>query len=359
MVCRSDGNGPVTVGYTPVQYDTVVVMSGDGKMKLTAVSPYETTFVVRSRTPKSNVGEGPVTKVEKGTGGTVVVNVAPKLLAVFVVNTELGEFDRDVAIGGIVENTVEMLRLAVAMLEETNAELGVLALAMLLDNDGLDAVEIASVDVELICGAEVEVETLGKVFTLVPCDADLDMLDGKIVGPLIGEVVLRLESDTEDLVAIVSVWMLMKPETDCDDCDEEVDMSGDDFPGPEFVATLADLDTDLNEDTDDVLLIIEMLDSVVTEVRAGLVVEFKLVLKLRELVEIVVVDVVFSRGGNVTPGGTSNMELELGLGTVSGKLDVRDAMSPESDDTDVGDSVREEEAEGLDVSSDGVGLEEA
>jgi len=37
-VWRSDGNGPVTVGYTPVQYDTVV-MSGEGKTKLMAVSP--------------------------------------------------------------------------------------------------------------------------------------------------------------------------------------------------------------------------------------------------------------------------------------------------------------------------------
>ena len=38
-VCRSDGNGPVTVGYTPVQYDTVVVMSGVGKTKLNAMPP--------------------------------------------------------------------------------------------------------------------------------------------------------------------------------------------------------------------------------------------------------------------------------------------------------------------------------
>lgn len=46
MVSRSDGNGPVTVGYTPVQYDTVVVISGEGKTKLMAVSPYEMTLVV-------------------------------------------------------------------------------------------------------------------------------------------------------------------------------------------------------------------------------------------------------------------------------------------------------------------------
>jgi hypothetical protein len=48
-VCRSDGGGPVTVGYTPVQYDTVVVISGLGKTKLTAMPPYDMTRVVRSR----------------------------------------------------------------------------------------------------------------------------------------------------------------------------------------------------------------------------------------------------------------------------------------------------------------------
>lgn len=49
MLWRSDGNGPVTVGYTPVQYDTVVEISGDGNTKLIAVSPYAITFVVRPR----------------------------------------------------------------------------------------------------------------------------------------------------------------------------------------------------------------------------------------------------------------------------------------------------------------------
>ena len=32
-------SGPVSEGYVPVQYDTVVVMSGFGKMKLNEVSP--------------------------------------------------------------------------------------------------------------------------------------------------------------------------------------------------------------------------------------------------------------------------------------------------------------------------------
>jgi len=32
-------SGPVSEGYVPVQYDTVVVMSGFGKTKLNSVSP--------------------------------------------------------------------------------------------------------------------------------------------------------------------------------------------------------------------------------------------------------------------------------------------------------------------------------
>lgn len=50
IVARSEGIGPVTVGYMPVQYDTVVVISGVGKTKLTDVSPYDMILVVRSRT---------------------------------------------------------------------------------------------------------------------------------------------------------------------------------------------------------------------------------------------------------------------------------------------------------------------
>lgn len=34
-VASSDGSGPVTVGYVPVQYDTVVEIFGDGNTKLT------------------------------------------------------------------------------------------------------------------------------------------------------------------------------------------------------------------------------------------------------------------------------------------------------------------------------------
>lgn len=39
----------MTVGYTPDQNDDVVIIVGEGKTKLTAVSPNDITFVVRSR----------------------------------------------------------------------------------------------------------------------------------------------------------------------------------------------------------------------------------------------------------------------------------------------------------------------
>ena len=54
-VWRSDGNGPVPIGFAPVQYDIVVVISGEGKTKLNSVSPYEITFVVRPCTLTDDV----------------------------------------------------------------------------------------------------------------------------------------------------------------------------------------------------------------------------------------------------------------------------------------------------------------
>lgn len=49
IVWRSDGGGPVTVGNTPLQYDCVVVISGEGNTKLRAVSPNEMTLVTLAR----------------------------------------------------------------------------------------------------------------------------------------------------------------------------------------------------------------------------------------------------------------------------------------------------------------------
>ena len=81
MVCKSDGIGPVTVGYSPVQYDIVVVMLGDGKTKLTAASPNEITLVTARKRDEDVAfrpeGEGGVT-----TGEVLVddVNVEVRVL---------------------------------------------------------------------------------------------------------------------------------------------------------------------------------------------------------------------------------------------------------------------------------------
>jgi hypothetical protein len=79
MVSRSDGIGPVTVGYTPVQYDIVVVMLGEGNTKLIAVSPYDMTFVMarsRNKDVALKLGEPD----GDTTGGAVVVNVDVRVL---------------------------------------------------------------------------------------------------------------------------------------------------------------------------------------------------------------------------------------------------------------------------------------
>jgi hypothetical protein len=89
MVCRSDGNGPVTVGYTPVQYDTVVVTLGDGKTKLTAVSPNDITFVT-ARTRDGKVWFKPEGEGEVTTGDVVVVNANVEVRALGETTPELG-----------------------------------------------------------------------------------------------------------------------------------------------------------------------------------------------------------------------------------------------------------------------------
>lgn len=58
------------MGYSPVQYDIVVAISGVGKMKLTAVSPYDITFVIR---PRKETGDVPF--VAKG-GRVLVTDIA-------------------------------------------------------------------------------------------------------------------------------------------------------------------------------------------------------------------------------------------------------------------------------------------
>ena len=63
------------MGWIPVQYGTVVVMSGVGNMKLTAVSPYDMILVVSLRTWNKVV----LFEARKGrvviTDGAIVVDI--------------------------------------------------------------------------------------------------------------------------------------------------------------------------------------------------------------------------------------------------------------------------------------------
>jgi hypothetical protein len=92
MVCKSDGSGPVTVGYSPVQYDIVVVMLGDGKTKLTAASPNEITLVTARKRDKDVAfrpeGEGGVT-----TGEVLIVDAN---VEVRVLGETAPELERDI-----------------------------------------------------------------------------------------------------------------------------------------------------------------------------------------------------------------------------------------------------------------------
>jgi hypothetical protein len=94
MLCSSDGNGPVTVGYTPVQYDMVVVTFGDGKTKLTAASPYDITFVT-AWTKDEDVWFRPKGGDEVTTGEVVVVVVVNVNVEVRVLGEKVPELRRD------------------------------------------------------------------------------------------------------------------------------------------------------------------------------------------------------------------------------------------------------------------------
>ncbi|KAJ8111890.1 hypothetical protein OPT61_g5619 [Boeremia exigua] len=55
----SEGSGPVTVGYVPVQYDWVVTIVGVGNTNTTDVSPYEITRVINARASRNEVELSP------------------------------------------------------------------------------------------------------------------------------------------------------------------------------------------------------------------------------------------------------------------------------------------------------------
>jgi hypothetical protein len=129
MVCKSDGSGPVTVGYSPVQYDIVVVMLGDGKTKLTAASPNEITLVTARKSDRDVVfrpeGGGGVT-----TGEVLVVDANVEVRVLGETTPELGrDIDKVVSVWMLIVPTVEVelprrkleLGVELVMVSDTNS----------------------------------------------------------------------------------------------------------------------------------------------------------------------------------------------------------------------------------------------
>ena len=175
IVCRSDGSGPVTVGYIPVQYDTVVEMLGDGKTKLMATSPYDITFVI-ARALNIDVALKPGAADDVASGEVVVVNVNVEVRVLCEIGIELdSELDAVLADG-----------LEVNELCETAAE---------LDSD-LEAVLTVGLDVKVLCEAETE---LGSELDEVVADGRLMLLPDDV------ELSAKELELTEELVKVAEV----------------------------------------------------------------------------------------------------------------------------------------------------------
>lgn len=150
MVCKSDGSGPVTVGYSPVQYDIVVVMLGDGKTKLTAASPNEITLVTARKRDEDVAfmpeGEGGVT-----TGEVLVVDVNVKVRVLGETTPELArDIDAVVSVWMLIVPSSEV------GLPRRELELG-LELVMVFDtNSAEEDVEFLTIeDEEFVLGNRV------------------------------------------------------------------------------------------------------------------------------------------------------------------------------------------------------------
>ena len=138
IVCRSDGSGPVTVGYIPVQYDTVVEMLGDGKTKLIATSPYDITFVI-ARALNKDVALKPGAADDVASGEVVVVNVNVEVRILCETGIELdSELDAVLAVG-----------LEVKVLCEMRTELG----------GDLDTLVAVGIEAEVLCESGTELDS--------------------------------------------------------------------------------------------------------------------------------------------------------------------------------------------------------
>ena len=142
IVCRSDGSGPVTVGWIPVQYETVVEIYGDGKTKLIATSPYDITFVI-ARALNKDVALKPGGADDVADGGVVVFNVSVEVRVLCETKTEL---DSEL-------ETVMAVELEVKVLCEDSSELesdleAVLAVGTLMVIS--DDIELLTSELELV-----------------------------------------------------------------------------------------------------------------------------------------------------------------------------------------------------------------
>jgi len=166
MLCRSDGSGPVTVGYIPVQYDTVVEILGDGKTKLISTSPYDITFVI-ARALNRDVALRTGGADDVASGEVVVVNVNVEVRVLCETKTELNsELDAVLVVGTLMLLAEDMelpaseLELVIKELESTEE------LVMVLELNSVEELDVKlklSVDDEFVMGNSVAkpVEVLG------------------------------------------------------------------------------------------------------------------------------------------------------------------------------------------------------
>ena len=182
IVCKSDGSGPVTVGYIPVQYDTVVEMLGDGKTKLIATSPYDITFVI-ARALNKDVALKPGGADDVACGGVVVVsvNVEVRVLCETAVELDI-ELDAVVAIGlevKVLWETKTELDSDLVTLVAVGIEAEVLCETSTELDSELDAVVAVGLEVNVLCETGTELDSkldevvAGGRLMLLPDDVDI------------------------------------------------------------------------------------------------------------------------------------------------------------------------------------------
>jgi len=211
MLCRSDGSGPVTVGYIPVQYDTVVEILGDGKTKLISTSPYDITFVI-ARALNRDVALRTGGADDVASGEVVVVNVNVEVRVLCETKTELNsELDAVLVVGTLMLLAEDMelpaseLELVIKELESTEE------LVMVLELNSVEELDVKlklRLEDEFVIGNSVAkpVEVFGPGILVTGSFGRLDdgvELDVKLgvddVGKLDNVVGAEIEIPVEDV----------------------------------------------------------------------------------------------------------------------------------------------------------------